>query len=91
MRGLRVLMDNKLNFKAQRSKVIDKSNQKAGWVLRIFKSHQVDFMRILFKSLIQPHLDYCSIIWAPVSNKGIYLLWRALCEHIKRKHMILLT
>ena len=27
-------------------------------------------MRILFRSLIQPHLDYCSIIWAPVSNKG---------------------
>ena len=57
VRDLGILMDNKLNFKAQRSKVISKANQKAGWVLRTFKSRQVDFMRILFRSLIQPHLD----------------------------------
>ena len=63
-------MDNELNFKPQRNKVISKTNQKSGWVLHTFKSRFIDFMRIMWRSLIQPHLDYCSIIWAPVSNKG---------------------
>ena len=47
VRDLGILMDNKLNFKAQQANVISKTNKKSGWVLRTFKSRQVDFIVIL--------------------------------------------
>ena len=44
--------------------------KKSGWVLRTFMNRNVSFLRQLWKSIIVPHQDYCSILWSPVSQAG---------------------
>ena len=39
-------------------KVCKKARQKSGWLFRTFYSRNALFLRQMFKSLVQPHLDY---------------------------------
>ena len=41
-----------------------------GWILRTFKSRETDVMLTLWRSLVIPHLDYCSQLWNP-QEKGM--------------------
>ena len=36
-----------------------------GWVLRSFRSRESYILLSVFKSLVQPHLDYCCQLWSP--------------------------
>jgi hypothetical protein len=38
-----------------------------GWVYRTFKSKD----SITYKSIVQPHLEYASPNWAPMSSAGL--------------------
>ena len=71
VKDLGIMVDNKLNFKDQRNKAISKTRAKAAWVLHTFRSRSRDLMVQLWKSLIQPHLDYCGQLWAPVGMIGM--------------------
>jgi hypothetical protein len=44
--------------------VIKKTSQKAGWILRTFRSRDLNIMRTLWRTLDQPHQDYASQLWA---------------------------
>ena len=46
---------------------VSKASQVYGWVMRVFKTRERYPMLILYKALILPHLDYCSLIWSPSS------------------------
>ena len=70
VKDLGILVDRKVTFSDQMRKAISKTNQKAGWILRTFTSREVEFLRILWRSLCQPHLDYCSVLWSPTEIKG---------------------
>ena len=70
VKDLGVLIDKDLSYKPQREAAIAKANCKAGWVLRTFRTRDPEFVRRTWRSLILPHLDYCSLLWAPVSEKG---------------------
>ena len=59
VRDLGIMVDNRLNFREQRTKAIAKTRAKAAWVLCTFRSRSRDLMVQLWKSLIQPPLDYC--------------------------------
>ena len=48
---------------------ISKANKKLGWVLRTFRTRSIEFLRKLWNSLVQTHLDYCSVLWAGSANK----------------------
>ena len=63
---LGILMDDIGDFKAQRLAAIAKTRQKASWVLRVFRSRDARTLKKLWRSLIQPHQDYCSQLWFPV-------------------------
>ena len=39
--------------------------KKAGWILRTFKCRKTFFLKLLFKTLLQPHIDYCSQLYFP--------------------------
>ncbi len=69
-KDLSILLDSSLSFRDQRASAVAKAKQKAGWVLRMFRTREPYALRTLWKALIQPHLDYASQLWAPVSNKG---------------------
>ena len=69
LEDLGVLVDDKLNYNDQTDKAITKARQKLGWVLRTFRSWSVPFLRTLWTSVVQPHLDYCSVLWASAATK----------------------
>ena len=45
-----------------------KVKQKSGWVFRNFTTREHNILRTLWRSLIQPHIDYCSPLWFDPNN-----------------------
>ena len=39
--------------------------KKIAWLLRTFSKRENWFMKHIFNSLVQPHIDYCSQLWLP--------------------------
>ena len=60
LRDLGVIVNNKGNFDDHIANVCAKVKQKAGWILRTFQSRQPFLLKLLWKQLVQPHVDYCS-------------------------------
>ena len=69
-KDLGVIIDNNCDFKAQRQTAIKKANRMAGWILRTFRSRDRILLRTLWRSLVEPHLDYSSQLWSPVGLVG---------------------
>ena len=65
VRELGILLSEDGCFKNHIDKVVAKSKQKSGWILRTFESRSPCLMQTLFKTLVLPHVDYCSQLWAP--------------------------
>ena len=68
LRYLGVIMNDKATWKDHIDKVCAQVNQKAGWVLRTFKCRTTTFMKQMWKSLVQGHIDYCSQLWQPIQS-----------------------
>ena len=60
-------MDDEVHFKPQLLKAVKKAKARSAWVLRTFISRGENEMKTLWKSLIRPHLDYCSQLWSPAT------------------------
>ena len=71
IKDLGVLLSNDFSF----SKHIDKTTlacrKMMGWIMRTFRTRNVRVMMVLWKSLIQSRLDYCSQLWSPSSATEI--------------------
>ena len=72
VKDLGVIMNDQATFKDHIEKALGKARQKMGWILRTFRSRNKWFMRHLFKSLVLPHIDYCSQVWMPVVGVNIH-------------------
>ena len=70
LRDLGVIMSNDMKFSKHVSKICTTVRQKSGWVLRTFSCRQEFFMKLMWKSLLQPHIDYCSQLYFSPSNTG---------------------
>ena len=70
IRDLGILVDSNMRYMNQLHKAVSKTNMKAAWILRTFSSREIQFMRKLWKSLLQCHMDYCNILWAPIGRIG---------------------
>ena len=84
VKDLGVIMNNKANFNDQVQKALKKARQKMGWILRTFNSRNKWFMRQMFKSLVIPHIDYCSQLWMPVDGAGIHSLEKLQFDFFKK-------
>ena len=73
IKDLRVLVDEELSYSHQIQKSLSKTRQKIGWIACTFRSRDVKFLRILWNSLVQPHMDYASILVTPVGSKGLIM------------------
>ena len=71
LRDLGVRMSIDLSFNLQVDKVLTTANQMVGWGLRTFRTRCRAVMIQILKSLVQPHLDYCSQLWSPSSQSLI--------------------
>ena len=71
LRDLGVLLSDDLSFSLQIEKVVNSASQMVGWGLRTFRGRSSYLLLTLFKSLVQPHLDYCSQLWSPTQQCSI--------------------
>ena len=81
---LGVIMNNKATFTDHIEKALKKARQKLGWILRTFNSRNKWFMRHMFKSLVIPHIDYCSQLWMPIDGAGIHSLEKLQYDFFKK-------
>ena len=58
LRDLGVIMSDKATFEEHISHVCKKVKQQCGWVLRTFQARDSRFMKFMWKTLIQWHIDY---------------------------------
>ena len=68
LRDLGLEMSNSASFADHIDKVCSKVKQKTGWVLRTFNSRSPFFMKTIWRQLVQPHIDYCSQVYQPVTG-----------------------
>ena len=66
-KDLGVIMSNDCSFSKQIDKVITKAKSLISWILRSFKTREVKPMLLLYKSLVLPILEYCSVLWNPTT------------------------
>ena len=69
-KDLGVLIDSNADFCPQRRAVAAKTSAKAALVLRTFQGRSLPLMRTLWRTVVQPHQDYASQLWAPVGLQG---------------------
>ena len=74
IKDLGVLMNNNMCFSTQIKKQVTKAKQKSGWVLHTFKSRTEETIMTLYKTLVMPHVDYCSVLVSPYKITEISLL-----------------
>jgi ribonuclease P/MRP protein subunit RPP40 len=65
VKDLGIFMSDDCSFKPHITSLCIKIRNLTGWVLRTFITRDRFTMKILWSSLIQPHIDYCSQLWAP--------------------------
>ena len=65
LKDLGVHISSDLSFKVQVEKVVSAASKLAGWGLRTFRRRGLATMRTIWKTLVQPKLDYCSQFWSP--------------------------
>ena len=64
-KDLGVQIDNDLTFSAHIQAQISKANGVLGSIRHTFKYIDQNSFSLLYKSLIRPHLEYASVVWAP--------------------------
>ena len=58
LRDLGVQMNHQANFDDHISKVCQKVKQQSGWILRTFNTRSPFVTKVLWKQLVQPHIDH---------------------------------
>ena len=71
LRDLGIMMNNVATFDEHIEKVCKTVKQKSGWILRTFRFRQPHIMKILWKQLVQPHIDYCSQLYMSVDGRRL--------------------
>ena len=64
-KDLGVVVDENLNFRKHISGKIAKANSLVFLIKHTFKYLNAEMFKLLFKSLVRPHLEYASPIWSP--------------------------
>ena len=69
-KDLGVTFNDSFNFNDHISVSIAKANRIVGWISRTIISRKPEVMVRIYKSLVRPHLEYCTQVWAPVAKHG---------------------
>ena len=71
LKDLGVYLSSDLSFHLQVEKIVAAASRIAGWALRTFRRRTSGTMITIWKSLVQPKLDYCSQFWSPGDQGSI--------------------
>ena len=70
---LGLILDSKLSFRSHINEKFTKTKKIIGMIKHLSKYLPINTLKIMYKSLIRPHLDYCSVIFhIPPSNNGTF-------------------
>ena len=69
-----VEVDNELKFSQHIEKQVGKANRILGQIRRSYQYLDVETLRLLFTSLVQPHLEFANVIWAPKLKKDCNII-----------------
>ena len=58
-------MSNNLTFSKHIEKTVFTCRKLVGWIMRTFRSRNKDVILVMWNSMIQSRLDYCSQLWSP--------------------------
>jgi hypothetical protein len=83
IKDLGVFMSADGTFSHHINTVVVKSKHMCAWILRTFSTRVTIPMITLYKSMVLPHLDYCSQLWNPCRNKDIIALEQVQRNYIK--------
>ena len=64
-KDLGVIIEDTGSFNSHIEKVCKKVRQKCGWIMRTFYTRNPAFLRYMWNTYVQPHIDYCSQLWSP--------------------------
>jgi ribonuclease P/MRP protein subunit RPP40 len=62
-KDLGVLISDDLEWNEHVNSAVNKANQKLGQIKHVFRFMDEKMMKLLFVSLVRPHLEYASTIW----------------------------
>ena len=79
-----LLSTSNYNFKEQIDNVIEKGKQMSSWIFRTFNSRNQFEMLTLYKSLVLPKIEYCSILWNPTKIHDIQRIEQLQWSFIKK-------
>ena len=71
VKDLGVIMSESGDFEEHIKSVITKVRRLMSWVKRCFVSRSPVFMKFIWRTYIQPHLDYASQLWSPGASKEL--------------------
>jgi len=72
IRDLGVKVDSRLCFSAHYAEIAAKAHQRAGLIIRCFKSRNPHTLFRAFTVYVRPILEYCCPVWSPVNKKDNY-------------------
>jgi ribonucleases P/MRP protein subunit RPP40 len=75
-RDLGVIVSKVMKVFQHCSSVYGKANKMLGLIKRNIKHKKKDVMLILYKSIVRPHVEYCSSAWNPYYRKDVNLIER---------------
>ena len=85
-KDLGVIVSDDLKSGKQCSEVVKKANRILGMIKQNFTDRSKETIISLYKTLVRPHLEYCSQIWSPHYDKDIKLI-----ENVQRRATKLVT
>ena len=65
LKDLGVQLSNDLTFSKHIDKTVSTCRKTTGWIMRTFRTRSQTTMKVLWNSMIQSRLDYCSQLWSP--------------------------
>ena len=71
MRDLGVELSSDLSFAIHIQNTITAISRMVGWALRTFRRRSRLIMMTIWKTLVQPKMDYCSQLWSPSDQTSI--------------------
>ena len=80
-RDLGIVIDTSLKFRQQAAGAISKATQILAVIWRLFAHLNVQTLTLLYKALVQPHLEYGNVLWGPFNHGDQILLERVHGRH----------
>ena len=74
VRDLGVGMTSDASFSKHIQDVVNGARDQVSWILRCFATREAGVMMTLYRALVLPRLEYCSILWSPTKAGDIQAL-----------------